>query len=90
MRGFSIRTRHLRPKGRKPARVRAEARGICDSTPWDHGLSEEGNHDAAARMLLQQVNSVSQEQVHKLHRGEAVDPLERVYVPCSESNEVTL
>lgn len=82
----AIRTRYLKPKGKKPARVRADAGASSMSTPWDHELSEQGNHDMAAGLLLQRMEPDSSS---VLYRGEPVDPLERIYVLALDCNKVT-
>jgi hypothetical protein len=46
-----ITTKYFGPTNKRPSKVKAQAAAGHIWHVWDHGLSVEGNHDAAARAL---------------------------------------
>jgi hypothetical protein len=48
----AIETKFLGPTNYRGSRVKAIAQAGSVTVPWDHALSTEANHDAAARALI--------------------------------------
>jgi hypothetical protein len=48
----AIETKYIGPTDHRGARVKASAEAGSVTVPWDHALSSEANHDAAARALI--------------------------------------
>ncbi|MCW2286875.1 hypothetical protein M2323_004688 [Rhodoblastus acidophilus] len=47
----AIVTKHIGPTNSKPARISVKAAAGRIMVPWNHGLSNEGNHTCAAMQL---------------------------------------